>query len=473
MSELLSRAPLDLGGEPRSIHLIGIGGAGMSAIAEVLAALGHRVSGSDQSDGPVLERLRSHGIEATAGHEASKVVGVDYVGVSTAITADNPEVVRAGELGIPVGHRFDLLAAIGATRSTLSISGTHGKTTTSALAAHALGGAGWDPSFIIGGDVVGLGSGARWTESEWFVLEADESDSTFLAPPRAGAVVTNIEADHLDHHGSFESLVAAFERFVDETAGPVLVCLDDVHASELAARSERVFTYGSDPAADYWISEVLVGRGATTWTIRRRDGGRQTVEIGFPGMHLVRNATAAVALAIELGADPAAAAAGIARYRGVGRRFERRGVAAGVTFIDDYAHLPTEVRAVLSAAQGQGWSRIVCVFQPHRFSRTGSIWSEYAEAFDGADVLVLTEIYAAGEAAVAGVSGDLIVGAVTAARPEQDLRWLATRSELVEGVSELLRPGDLCLTLGAGDLTTLPDQLIARLGGADAAGANA
>lgn len=484
MAEVLGRAPLDLTGGPLAIHLVGIGGAGMSAIAEVLVGLGHVVSGSDRADSAVLARLRTRGIAAFPEHAAARVDGVDYVGVSTAIPSDNPEVVRAVQLGIAVGHRHDLLAAIGSTKRTLSISGTHGKTTTSALTALGLEGAGYLPSFIIGGDVAGFDPGARWTSGEWLVLEADESDSTFLAPPRAGAVVTNIEADHLDHHGDFAELVKAFERFVDETDGPVLVCLDDPQAAMLARRepapgigNPSMVTYGTADDADYRIGEVHQDRDGVEWMVNwnarpgsapdGRDGDRQMLRIGIPGMHLVRNATAAFGLAVELGADARLVAGGIGRYQGVGRRFERRGVAGGVTFIDDYAHLPAEVRAVLGAASVGDWERIVCVFQPHRFSRTAAVWRDYATAFDGADVVVVTEIYAAGETPIASMTVELIVGAVGQERPDQLVHWMPTREDLVGELPSMLRPGDLCLTLGAGDLTTLPDDLIGRLGGLD------
>jgi len=462
------RVDLDLTGPPLRFHLIGIGGAGMSAIALVLAALGHRVSGSDRGDSAAMVRLRGAGIDARVGHDAASVVGpggplVDIVGVSTAISADNPEIVAARAAGIAVAHRYDLLSGIGATRRTLSVSGTHGKTTTSAICALALDSAGLNPSFIIGGVVAGFGSGSRWTDSEWFVLEADESDSTFLAPPRAGAIITNIEADHLDHHGSFADLVTAFERFADGTDGPVVVCSDDIAGAQLAARTPGALTYGLDGGAVFAISGVEAAPTGMGWTVTGPDGVAHRLHVGLPGLHLVRNATAAFVLATALGADPSGVADGIARYAGVGRRFERRGTARGITFIDDYAHMPTEVRAVLNAAGSGEWGRVVVVFQPHRYSRTQAVWRDYAEAFDGADVVVVTDVYAAGEQPVAGVSGQLIVDAIAVARPGQRVVYLPTRADLIEGVAGLLQEGDLCLTLGAGDLTSLPDQLIEAL----------
>jgi UDP-N-acetylmuramate--alanine ligase len=319
-----------------------------------------------------------------------------------------------------------------------------------------------DPSFIIGGVVAGFGAGWRWTDGEWLVLEADESDSTFLAPPRAGAIVTNVEPDHLDHHGSYEGLLSAFETFVAGTAGPTIVCADDAGAASLGTGA--VERYGERPDHDWCIADVATAATGSTWSVAASGGRRFALSVPLPGRHLVLNATAAFALAVDIGADPAGAAAGIAAYRGVGRRFERRGSAGGVDFIDDYAHAPAEVVAVLGAVAALDPERVVAVFQPHRYSRTGDLWADYAEAFDGADVVVLTEIYAAGEAPVEGVSGQLVVDAVRRARPDADVRWMPTRAALVDGLDDLLRPGDLCLTMGAGDLTTLPDDLIARIG---------
>lgn len=463
------RVDLDLTGEPLHIHLLGIGGAGMSAIANVLRALGHVVSGSDRADSAAVRALRASGIRVEIGHAAQHLGDARYVGVSTAVKPDNPEVVAARAAGIAVMHRYDLLKAIGATRSTLSVSGTHGKTTTSALLALALDAAGAAPSFIIGSSVSGLGDGSRWNDGPWLVLEADESDSTFLAPPRAGAIVTNIEPDHLDHHGTWDDLVAAFVTFTADTAGPVVVCADDAGSALLIGVGANVVTYGVSAAADIVISDERPRDGGTAWTVRLADGTRHELFVGLPGHHLVLNATAAFALATALGIDADGAAAGIARYRGAGRRFEERGVAGGVRFVDDYAHMPTEVRAVLSAARAQRDAaadpsgRIVAVFQPHRYSRTASVWQDYANAFDLADVVVITEIYAAGEQPVEGVDGRLVFGAVRDASPDLDVRWMADRDALIAGLTDLLEPGDLCLTMGAGDLTTLPEQLIERI----------
>jgi UDP-N-acetylmuramate--alanine ligase len=363
---------------------------------------------------------------------------------------------------LAVHHRYDLLAAIGALRSTLSVSGTHGKTTTSALLTLGLEAAGVHPAFLIGGVVAPFDTGSRWTDGEWLVLEGDESDSTFLAPPRRGCLVTNIEADHLDHHGTFDDLLAAFARFVAETDGPAVLCGDDGATRRLATTTTTAITYGRSPGVDAAITDVIAEPHGTTWTLRWR-GESLVVSVPRPGEHLVLNATAALVLAGAVGVDLDAAARGIADYAGVGRRYERRGRSAGVELIDDYAHLPTEVRAVLEAARQSGPRRLVAVFQPHRYSRTADHHADYATAFDAADVVVITDIYPAGEEPIAGVDGRLVFDAVAAADPGRAVHWAPTRADLVAVLAEVLADGDLCLTMGAGDLTTLPDDLLTVL----------
>ena len=441
----------------------------MSAIAEVLVAMGHVVSGSDVLDSATMRRLRSLGVDAAVGHDArhidAPVLGpIDAVGCSTAITASNPELLAARAAGIPVHHRGDLLAAIGATRRVVSISGTHGKTTTSTLTAVALAAAGFDPGYIIGGDVggTGVGSGSHWTDSGWFVLEADESDSTFLAAPRVAAVVTNLEADHLDHHGTYEALVDAFGRFVGDTDGPVVLCADDAPAAGLARFARRPVTYGTSDRADYRVVDIVRDAAGSTFEVLHH-ATSHAISLHSPGMHLVRNATAAFAVSVELGAEPAAVAAGLAAYPGVGRRFELRGRAGGVTFIDDYAHLPAEVQAVLDAAAGGAWTRIVAVFQPHSYSRTVANAEAFGRALAAADVIVVTDVYPAREQPIPGVTGQLIADAVTAASSQAAVTYVADRSELIDHLARSLQPGDLCLTLGAGDLTSVPDSVITAL----------
>ncbi len=448
--------------EPRRIHVVGAGGAGMSAIAAVLSWMGHRVSGSDLKDSSSLERLRALGLDVRVGHRRENVGDVDLVTVSTAIPATNAEVVCATERSIPVLSRAEMLRAISAVKRTVAVAGTHGKTTTSSMLSLILMEAGVRPSFIIGGDVNEIGSGAVWDTGDLFVVEADESDGTFLTLSRAAAVVTNVEPDHLEHWGGFANLDAAFDRFVSETSGPVVCCADDSAAAELAARHGAV-TYGTDAAATYRMESVVRRGVGTSFDLVKQGANLASFEVPVPGLHNARNAAGAAAIAIELGVEPAAARRALGRFGGVARRFEPRGSAGGISFVDDYAHLPTEVEAALSAARDGDWTRVVCVFQPHRYSRTQALWQDFASAFSGADLLVVTDVYASNEPPRPGVTGKLVLDAVLDARPDQRVAWLPHHDDVVTFLLSELRPGDLCLTLGAGDLTLLPDQILAGL----------
>ena len=452
-------AELDLG-RPRRIHVVGIGGAGMSAIAEVLATIGHRVSGSDARPSAVVERLRAAGVDVAVGHQGANVgAGVDTLAISTAVPADNPEVQEARRRGIPVLRRADVLAALTRLRRTVAVAGTHGKTTTSALLAVALARAGLDPSFVVGGEIAGLGTGARWGEGEWLVVEADESDGTFLDLDVETAVVTSVEPDHLEHYGGFDTLVDAFSLFLSGARGARLVCADDLLAAKVGASASSL-TYGFDQGAAFRIADFQAGRRETSFLLLREGAELDRIRVPLPGRHNALNAAAALGAALLVGARFEDAAAGIEAFAGVGRRSQVRGERGGVTFVDDYAHLPGEVAPTLAAARDGGWDRVVCVFQPHRYSRTEALWAAFADAFTDADVLVVTEIYPAGERLRPGVSGRLIVDAVRDAHPSARVEWLPERADVVAFLRSELRPGDLCLTLGAGDLTTLPDELL-------------
>ncbi len=448
---------LDLS-QPRRVHVVGVGGAGMSAIATVLADMGHEVTGSDLKASAGLERLRARGLDIAVGHAAEHVGDVDAVTISTAIPPTNPEVVVARERGVPVLRRADALAAIAGTRRTIAVAGTHGKTTTSSMLALVLIEAGLQPSFIIGGDVNEIGTGAVWDQGEWFVVEADESDGTFLELGAEVAIVTNIEPDHLEHYGSYEALLDAFARFLTEASGPRVVCADDGTAARVG-RAAGAVTYGFAEDADYRLVDAVVERNGTTFALRHEGADLGRVHLPVPGRHNALNAAAALVTGIELGAPFEAGRAALERFAGVARRFEFRGEVGGVTFVDDYAHLPTEVAAALEAAGEGDWGRIVCVFQPHRFSRISALWQDFADSFGEADLLVVTDIYPAGEAPRPGVSGKLIVNAVLDAHPWRPLAYLPKRPDLVPYLRSVLRPGDLCLTLGAGDLTSLADEV--------------
>jgi UDP-N-acetylmuramate--alanine ligase len=445
--------------QPLAVHVVGIGGAGMSAIASTLAAMGHRVTGSDLKHGRVLDRLGAAGIPVVVGHDAANLPAeLDLVAVSTAIPASNPEVVAAVGRGVPVARRSEVLAAIAARRDTIAVAGTHGKTTTSSMLVLILMEAGLSPSFIVGGDLNEIGSGAAWDSGRWMVVEADESDGTFLELPRHGAIVTNVEPDHLEHYGSWANLRSAFTTFVNATPGPVVLCADDPVAAALAAPG--AVSYGVSPDADLRMVDPFSGREGSAFTAVYRGTELGRVTLPVAGGHNAANAAAALTMALELGAPFESAVAALGRFAGVARRFEHRGEARGVHFVDDYAHLPSEVAAAVAAARDGAWERVVCVFQPHRPSRTAALWREFADSFDGVDVLAVTDIYLSGEVARPGVSGKLIVDAVLDAHPRSRVAYLPGLNDVVTWLTAELRPGDVCLTLGAGDLTTVPSRML-------------
>ena len=447
---------------PRRVHVVGVGGAGMSAIAEVLAAMGHDVTGSDLKPSAGLERLEALGVAVTVGHAAANLGQAELLTRSTAVPDRNPECRAAAEAGIPVLSRADVLTAICAQRTTVAVAGTHGKTTTASMLALVLRQAGVRPSFIIGGDVNEIGTGAAWDSGDLLVVEADESDGTFVRLPRSAAVVTNVEPDHLDHHGGYRELLAAFRRFVEETGGPVIVGVDDPDGAHLVASTDAV-GIGTAEGADWRITDVGEAWEGVRFTLTAPDGDRLPLSLPVPGLHNARNAACAAAISRLLGMPSDPIVEGLGNFGGVARRFEHRGSSGGVEFVDDYAHLPTEVRATIAAASSGSWRRLVAVFQPHRYSRTEALWSDFGTAFEGADRIYVTDVYPAGEAPRPGVSGQLIVDAVERAFPGTDIHYIQRREELVVALADDLVAGDLCLTMGAGDLTSVPDEVRGRL----------
>jgi UDP-N-acetylmuramate--alanine ligase len=445
---------------PRRIHVVGVGGSGMRAIATVLAAMGHRVSGTDLKDSAALARLRAEGIDATAGHDPAKLGDADLVAASTAIPNTNPEVTAARASGVPVVRRAEVLAAIAATRRCIAVSGTHGKTTTSSMLALALMGGGVRPSFIVGGELNEIGGGAVWDTGDWLVVEADESDGTFLELPAEIAVVTSVEADHLDHFGSLAAIESAFERFLRQAPGPNIACHDDPLAAALAERT-GAGTYGTAAGADLRIVEAVPERAGVRFSLERDGVPLGEVRLAVPGLYNARNATAAIMAAGLAGVPFEAARDALARFTGVARRFEFRGEVGGATVVDDYAHNPGKVAAVLAAAKDGGWRRVVAVFQPHRYSRTEALWREFGPAFADADLVAVTDVYGAGETPRPGVTGKLVVNAVLDHHPWKRVAWLPRRADVVAFLRRELRAGDLCLTLGAGDITSLSDDLLA------------
>ncbi|HEY3943337.1 MAG TPA: UDP-N-acetylmuramate--L-alanine ligase [Acidimicrobiales bacterium] len=451
--------PLDLAAV-RRIHVVGIGGAGMSAIATVLRAMGMAVTGSDLKESPVTRRLLGQGIDVRIGHQPANLGPVDLVTCSPAVPESNPEIQEARRRGVPVARRSAVLAAIADRRRTIAVAGTHGKTTTASMLALVLVEAGLRPSFLIGADVNEIGTNAVWDRGEWLVVEADESYGTFGALRPEVAIVTNVEADHLDHYGTFAELRRAFARFVAGARGGAVVWADDPVAAELG-QAVGARSVGTDPGSDYRLERISLSRSAVGFELIGPGGTGDRLEVPVPGRHNAANAALAAVAALGVGVPLAVVTRALARFAGVPRRFEFRGEANGVTFVDDYAHLPTEVRATLAAARAGRWARVVAVFQPHRYTRTAALARQFGTAFVDADALVVTDVYGAGETPVPGVSGRSVADAVAEQDPRLPVVYAPSREELRAAVVRLLAPGDLCCTLGAGDLTTLPDELLA------------
>ncbi len=458
--------PLDLSIAHR-LHVVGVGGPGMSAVAIALAEMGHAVSGSDLREHPVLERVRAAGVDVHIGHDRSLVHGVDAVTASTAIPQANIELDEARSTGVTALSRAGMLASICARAHSLAVAGTHGKTTTTSMLMLMLAQAGMRPSFVVGGDVTDVGTGAQWTHGDWLVVEADESDGTHLELPLFGTILTNVEADHLDHYGSFDGIVDGFDTYLGQIDGPKVICGDDPIGAALAAR-HGALTYGLGPACDVRAVDVRATSGSFRFGLVRRtaDGlaDEHLGEIVLPlrGIHNVVNATGAAAIALGVGVSFDDVAAALARFGGVARRFDVRGIDRGATFVDDYAHLPSEIDAVIRAARqsGDSWRRVVAVFQPNRYHRIADMWQEYALAFTGADLVVLTDIYASGTVPIPGVTGKLIVNAVTEADPARRVVWLPRREDLVSFLAGELRDGDVCISMGCGDIATLPSEVL-------------
>jgi UDP-N-acetylmuramate--alanine ligase len=357
--------------------------------------------------------------------------------------------------------RAEVLTAIVATRRAIAVAGTHGKTTTSSMLALILVEAGLRPSFIVGGELNEIGTGAAWDAGEWLVVEADESDGTFLQLAAEAAIVTSVEPDHLEHYGGVQGMIDAFDLFLAQTPGVKVTSADDELANRLG-RAHGALTYGTAEDADYRIVDLRSGREGTSFMLVRSADGTALGEVRLPvpGQHNARNAAGAAVAALQIGAPFDAVARALSHYGGVARRFQFRGERNGVTFVDDYAHLPTEVQAALQTARDGEWRRVVCVFQPHRYSRTQALASDFADAFGDADLLVVTDIYPAGEAPRPGVSGKLIVNAVLDAHPMTRVAYFPRRAALVAYLRRTLKPGDLCLALSAGDLTAVTHELL-------------
>ncbi|RHW18045.1 UDP-N-acetylmuramate--L-alanine ligase [Sphingomonas gilva] len=444
-----------------TIHFVGIGGIGMSGIAEVMKNLGYSVQGSDVAEGYAIEGLRAKGIPVSIGHKADNLGDAAVVVISTAIKRGNPEVEAALERRIPVVRRAEMLAELMRLKQTVAVAGTHGKTTTTSMVAALLDAGGVDPTVINGGIINSYGSNARLGDSDWMVIEADESDGSFLRLDGTIAVVTNIDPEHLDHYGSFDAVKDAFVQFIENVPfyGAALLCLDHAQVQAILprVRDRRIVTYGFSAQADVRGENVTPVPGGNRFdvVVRERDGGVRRIEgvtLPMPGRHNVQNALAAIGVAIEMGLDDATIQRGFSAFGGVKRRFTKVGEVDGVTIIDDYGHHPVEIRAVLAAAREGAVGRVIAVVQPHRYSRLGDLMDDFQQAFNDADLVYVAPVYAAGEAPIAGVHSEALA---------QGLRQRGHRAAMTVAGADLLagalaneaREGDIVVCLGAGDIT--------------------
>ena len=445
-----------------TIHFVGIGGIGMSGIAEVMNNLGYSVQGSDIAEGYVVEGLRKRGIKVMIGHAAENLGDAAVVVTSTAVKRDNPEVVAALENRVPVVRRAEMLAELMRLKRTVAVAGTHGKTTTTSLVAALLDAGGVDPTVINGGIINSYGSNARLGESEWMVVEADESDGSFLRLDGTIAIVTNIDPEHLEHYGNFDAIKDAFVEFIENVPfyGCAVLCIDhpEVQAVIPKVRDRRVVTYGFSAQADVRGENVTPFPGGNRFdaVIRQRDGATRRIEgieLPMPGRHNVQNALAAIGVAVEMGVSDDVIRTGFAKFGGVKRRFTKVGEVDGVTVIDDYGHHPVEIRAVLAAArEGVGTGRVIAVVQPHRFTRLRDHLDDFSAAFNDADVVYAAPVYAAGEAPIEGIDSAAMVAGMKA-RGHRNAQVIAGPDALADALAASVQPGDMVVCLGAGDIT--------------------
>jgi UDP-N-acetylmuramate--alanine ligase len=449
--------PTDIG----IVHFVGIGGIGMSGIAEVMHNLGYQVQGSDIADSYVIDGLRQRGIKVMIGHNADNLGDAAVVVTSTAVKAGNPERDAALERRIPLVRRAEMLAELMRLKHTVAVAGTHGKTTTTSLIAAMLDHGGIDPTVINGGIINSYGSNARLGASDWMVVEADESDGSFLRLDGTLAVVTNIDPEHLDHYGDFDAIKNAFVEFVENVPfyGAAIMCLDhpEVQAILPKIRDRRIITYGFSAQADIRGENVTPHPGGNSFdvVVRARDGSLRTIpniQLPMPGRHNVQNALAAVAVGLEMGMSDAAIAHGFDKFGGVKRRFTKVGEVDGVTIIDDYGHHPVEIRAVLSAAREGAQGRVIAVAQPHRFTRLRDHMDDFQQAFNDADMVFITPVYAAGEGAIDGIDATALVHGIKA-RGHRSAATVADADDLARKLAEVVQGNDIVVCLGAGDIT--------------------
>jgi UDP-N-acetylmuramate--alanine ligase len=453
-------------GKIEKIHFVGIGGIGMSGIAEVLLNLGYKVSGSDLRSSEITERLATLGGEIFYGHAREHITSVDVVVISSAVHDDNPEVVEARERLIPVIPRAEMLAELMRMKYGIAIAGTHGKTTTTSMVATILGFAGIDPTIVIGGRLDSIGSNAKLGQGQFLVAEADESDGSFLKLSPTIAVVTNIDADHLDFYSGIGEIKDTFVDFINKIPfyGLAVLCLDNPNVADVIPRVKKRFvSYGLSSQADFRASDIRLSGNATSFVAHFKGERLGEVSFKMPGAHNVLNALACIAVAMELNVPFDTIRDGFRDFGGVGRRFQIKGEARGVMVVDDYGHHPTEIRATLAAAKG-GWSerRLVVVFQPHRYTRTRELFDEFVKAFYDADVLILTDIYPAGEPPIPGVTAEALWQSVRK-HGQKESSYVADRETIAGHLLQIVRPGDIVLTLGAGNVWQVGEALLKAL----------
>lgn len=449
---------------PQALHFIGIGGVGMSAIAQIIHQRGGKVTGSDQASSPTVARLQALGIPITVGHDAANLGDAQAIVTSTAVTMDNPEVAAAVARGLTLYHRSEVLAQLMAAHRSVAVCGTHGKTTTTGMMASILIKAGWDPTVLVGGDLPLIGGTARAGQSPFLVAESDESDKSIVRLTGEWVILTNLEADHLDHYKDFEDILSTFEQFINALpeGATVVAGHDDPGVRQLLPRLKtRVVTYGFEDGADRRIADVTMSAAGASFTI---DG--TSYELRVSGRHNVSNAAAAIVVAGLMGLEPEAIRPGLASFTGVGRRFQSHGTAAGVTVVDDYAHHPTEIRATLETAKLLG-SPVWAVFQPHRYSRTAAFMEDFATAFADVDYLAVMDIYGAGESPN-GVTSETLVARIRERNPQVEVFHWASANDVLEALPSRVRPGDLVLLMGAGNVNKLAEPLLERLRMAEA-----
>ena len=449
------------------VHLVGIGGIGMSGIAEVLLTLGYSVSGSDVKLSNITERLQELGATIYEGHQASNADGAHVVVTSSAVKPDNPEVIEAHNRKIPVIPRAEMLAELMRLKYGIAVAGAHGKTTTTSMVASVLAAAHLDPTFVVGGRVNQAGATARLGKGEYFVVEADESDRSFLMLAPVVAVVTTIDREHLDQYASLEDIQGAFTQFVNRVPfyGAAILSIDEPNVQAIIPGVKRpIITYGTSSQADLVLSDIKLDGLKSEFRLAYKGDDLGIFRLSHPpGMHNVRNAAAAAAVALYLNVASDLIREGLAKFAGVGRRFDIKGIVNDITVIDDYGHHPAEIRATLDAARGCEYARLLVLFQPHRFTRTQHLWDEFCRAFDQADVLVLTDIYPAGEAPIPGVTGAGLANAIAGAG-HKSVYYSRSLQQATEYLLKQARPGDAILTIGAGSVSRASNDLVTLLG---------